>query len=209
MPLVWNGGPGGGGGGTVQTDGVTIQGDGSGADKIALKAVQHDATLSGNGTVASPLAALPDSSGGFQTGASQFAAIPIQQDAITLMGIAMPRVTFSHIGVLVQNPDATNPCDLGLYSSAGVLLANIGAQTIAGSGAQSFAILQGTISIPGGNYFFAATSSATNLQISGCSDAPTLYFNFAFGTSAGGALPATIVAPALAFAHSSVVFGLF
>lgn len=42
-------------GGTVNTDGVTVQGDGSLATPIALKAVQHDATLAGSGTVADPL----------------------------------------------------------------------------------------------------------------------------------------------------------
>lgn len=45
----------GGSGGTVTTDGVTIQGIGSSGSPIALKAVQTDATLTGNGTVASPL----------------------------------------------------------------------------------------------------------------------------------------------------------
>lgn len=42
-----------GGGTTVNTDGVTIQGNGAGAP-IAILAVQHDATMAGAGTVASP-----------------------------------------------------------------------------------------------------------------------------------------------------------
>lgn len=41
--------------GTVQSDGVTLQGDGSAASKLAIKAVQHDDTLAGSGTAAAPM----------------------------------------------------------------------------------------------------------------------------------------------------------
>jgi len=41
--------------GLVVTDGVTIQGDGSAANPVAIEQVQHDGTMAGAGTVASPL----------------------------------------------------------------------------------------------------------------------------------------------------------
>ena len=42
---------GGGGGGTVDTDNITVQGNGSSADKVRLKAVQHDGSLAGSGII--------------------------------------------------------------------------------------------------------------------------------------------------------------
>jgi len=42
---------------TIAADGVTIKGNGSGANPIAIKQVEHDTSLAGAGTVASPLAA--------------------------------------------------------------------------------------------------------------------------------------------------------
>lgn len=53
-----DGGGTGGTGGTVHTDGVTLQGDGSVATPVQILAVQTDATLTGAGTVGSPLHAV-------------------------------------------------------------------------------------------------------------------------------------------------------
>lgn len=53
----------GGTGGTVITDGVTIQGDGSAGSPIKIDAVQTDATLTGAGTVGSPLHAVATPAG--------------------------------------------------------------------------------------------------------------------------------------------------
>ena len=50
----------------VVTDGVTIQGDGTIFNPVEIKAVQHDGTLTGAGTVASPLSAV--GGGGGATG---------------------------------------------------------------------------------------------------------------------------------------------
>ena len=48
-----------GGSSSVKSDGVTIQGDGSALDPIAILQVQSDATISGDGTVANPLSVAP------------------------------------------------------------------------------------------------------------------------------------------------------
>lgn len=48
-----------GGGVAVVTDGVTLQGNGTGGDTIRVKAIQHDGTLTGSGTVADPLSVPP------------------------------------------------------------------------------------------------------------------------------------------------------
>lgn len=73
---------------TVSTDGVTIQGDGSSGNKVAIKAIQTDATLTGAGTVASPVGAnpaaalTPDFAGYFKAKFQQLTGLsPLQYSA--------------------------------------------------------------------------------------------------------------------------------
>ncbi len=85
-PLAVVGGPSGAG----VSDGVTLQGTGLLVNPYAIKAVQHDTTLSGNGTVAVPLTVLTDNADGVTLqgdglAASPFAIKAVQHDT-TLSG---------------------------------------------------------------------------------------------------------------------------
>ena len=217
--------PGGGGGGTVTTDGVTIQGNGSAgspialldaetdgvtlqgagiaASKLALKAVQTAARLTGAGTVASPLdvAGWPltwfATNPGGTAGAQQFT---YSANTLYIAGVLLlAPVRFSNITVDVAVVDAVHNCDLGFYTYAGNLVANIGPQTIPSLGLQTFATVQGVVTLPPGRYFFATTSVGTTAALL-WSTAPGSILQFQsngiFGASAGGVLPAMIVPPA-------------
>jgi hypothetical protein len=236
--------PGSAGSGTVQTDGVTIQGDGSAGNKIAIKQVETDATLTGAGIVASPLSASPiqNSDGvtlqGNGTSGSNY-AIKAVQVAARLTGagtVASPldvagtplaffngfnfptsgggptganqlyiggfvleqALRFGHIGGALSTGDAGHNCDLGIYSAAGTLLANIGAQVITSTSLVSYAIVQGTVTLNPGLYLAAFTSNGTTAK-SFANNSNWLWFNSnTYSSSAGGALPGSITAPTLA-----------
>jgi len=198
-PGWWAFNPGSGGGAaTVQTDGVTIQGDGSAGNKIAIKAVQTNASLSGAGTVASPLGEKPltflrhgiNIGGNARNGANQ----------VSVSGIHVPvPLTFANILVFVDTVDAVNLYDIGIYSQAGALLANIGAQTLPTGNLQSFATLQGSQTIEPGLYLFAWTGNATTAQLRyDTGQHGGWVFNQDIAASVGGALPASIGAVAVA-----------
>jgi len=192
--FVW-GGSSGGGSGTVQTDGVTIQGDGSAGNKIAIKQVETDTSLSGAGTVASKLAVVPLTAWTNRIQGSGAQVVTANQLVLNAITIPAP-ITFSTISVLIFAADNANNNDIGLYSAAGTLVANIGAQHIAGTAAQTFSTVQGSKTIPQGAYFFAYTSAASNLTLYYAASGLSPYYNATFGASVGGALPAAIVPPA-------------
>jgi len=193
----------------VSTDGVTLQGAGVSGNSLALKAVQTAARLTGAGTVASPLDiagwpitcfAIYDNGNG-QT---------VTANKLSLTAFPLPyALTFAHIGLRIITDDATHDCDIGLYNSAGTLVANIGAQTIGSTGNQTFATVQGSQTISPGLYWFAITSAASNLQtglIVG--QFGGLYNSTGFGSSTGGALPSSITPPALSLTNASLSFAL-
>lgn len=192
--FVWGGG-GGSGSGTVQTDGVTIQGDGSAGNKIAIKAVQNSARLTGAGTVASKLdiAGWPITLYSDGTNAVNEGGPPANKLAIFSFFIPSA-VQFDHLAFATVGGEAVNG-DIGLYSSAGVLVANLGAQVIGAGGLQSKAIAQGLISIQPDNYILAYTGVSGTLTLAGDSVWVPVQ-NANFGASVGGALPASIVIPA-------------
>jgi len=209
-PGWWLSNPGGAGGlGTVQTDGVTIQGDGSAGNKIAIKAVQTTTGLTGLGTVASKLGLSP--SIGWFSGGTGNAATVVTANQIVLCAQVIPfTLTFANISWLNQVGDNANNCDVGLYNSAGTLVANIGAQHIAfGAGVATVAAVQGSQTIQQGLYFSAYTSAAGNFSLFQQGSGLVPYFNGAFGSSVGGALPASIVPPALSAAQNCTLFGLW
>jgi hypothetical protein len=193
---VWN--PGGGGGsGTVHTDGVTITGDGSTGNPIAILQVETDATLAGAGTVASPLGVadwpLPYISAGDNNN-----AFVVTANQVSVYGFVIPyRFTFSNIAVASQTGDSVNNSDVGIYSAAGNLVAHIGAQAIQTfTGLQAFAVVGGAKTLPPGVYFFGWTSAANVLTLAGNSGTPILSYTATAAASAGGALPGTITPPA-------------
>jgi len=226
LPGWWAFNPGsGGGGGTVTTDGVTIQGNGSAgspialldaitdgvtlqgagisSSKLALKAIQTTARLMGTGTVASPLDVtgwpLPGwVSGGWGASARFFASTA---NKLNVYGVIFPApVLCSNITLDINTADAVNNCDIGFYNSAGVLLAHIGAQTIPATGLQTYAIVGGPLVIPAGTNYFATTSAANTaiLFITGGGGLAVGWgTNLSYGASTGGALPASITPPGL------------
>jgi len=201
---------GAGGGGTVQTDGVTIQGDGSAGNKIAIKAVQTAARLIGAGTVASPL----DVAGWPLTSyASLFAlgGVAANTNQTRISGFALPApLRFSQIGVRVGATDAVNNYDLGVYNAAGTLIANIGAQPLPTTGFVSFATVQGAQTILPGIYAFAFTGNAGTAQIfydSG--DGLVIFSNQNYQVTVGGALAASVPAVTPAPNTNGLAFILF
>jgi len=191
--FVWGGG--GAGAGTVQTDGVTIQGDGSAGNKIAIKAVQTQPRLTGAGTVASKLdiAGWPIT---FFTSTSFGGAANIGANQVFISGfdLAYP-LTFAHITVNISTADAVNLYDFGVYSLAGILLANIGAQSLPATGQTTFATLQGSQTIGPGLFAFAWTGNANTAHILGDNGNTWLWVsNSNVAASVGGALPASIPA---------------
>jgi hypothetical protein len=211
---VVSGGGGGGGAATVQTDGVTIQGDGSGGNKIAIKAVQTDATLTGAGTVASPLSAAQQTPTGWplpfyapytansNSGAAAFAN---SANTLNIFGIYLPAaVQFSNIQILIGTADAVNNQDLGFYNAAGTRVAHIGAQTMAATGSRSFAVVGAPITLTPGLYFWATTSVGTTATL--FMGNSTLMWGYSLNTnysaSVGGALPASITPPSKSLQNS-------
>lgn len=193
------------------TDGVTLQGAGISASKLALKAVQTAAQLTGAGTVASPLGISGWPMSGFNR-AGYLAAVynNTSPNALALSPFNLPyALTFANIAVYVSTPDASHNSDIGLFNSAGTLVANIGAQLISSSGEQAFATAQGSQTIPPGLYWFALTSAATSFSIYGDNTSMSLYFSQAFGSSVGGALPASISPPAFSIARNLLSFMLY
>lgn len=177
---------------TVTTDGVTIQGNGSGGSPIAIKQVETNASLNGAGTLASPLGETPltwfnpfpsPSPGLGNSGANQ----------ILLTGFILTNaVTFAHLAIALSTGDAGHNVDFGLYNAAGTLLANIGAQVITSTSLLSYATVQGSQTIYPARYYLGFTSNGTTAKIYGNTTFFTFYVNTSFGTSAGGALPSTI-----------------
>ena len=114
-------------------------------------------------------------------------------------GLLVP-VTFANLAFNVSAADGVNNSDIGIYSADGsTLLANIGAQHLAATGAQSAAITQTTVTLFPGRYIFAMTSAAATLALNRDQHWATWCNNGAgVGASVGGALPANIPAPAVA-----------
>jgi hypothetical protein len=194
----------------VQNDGVTLQGAGTVASPLSLKAVQTAARLTGAGTVASPL----DVSGwpvpGFVSGPGDGSNEALTANQLIIDAFIFPApITFSHIALNIQTGDGTNNSDVGLYNSAGTLVAHAGAQHMGSAGRQVFAVSGGSKTIPPGLYFFAVTSAGSVLKLNSSESAMGIYYNANFGSSSGGALPATITPPSLSVANTEIQMALF
>lgn len=199
--FVWN--PGGSGGsGTVHTDGVTIQGDGSIATPIALlDAITDGTTLTGAGIAANKLRVIPVDYLAIMTG-SNFTGSG--QDWVNVCGFTLQNpITFSNLVVSVAGSDAAPVLnDFGIYDAAGNLISNTGPFSFPVATDPVFPMQQGAKTIPQGRYLFAFTSSGTGLAIYGDTNLFSWHYSAFFaGFPTGGTLPATIppasVAPAL------------
>jgi hypothetical protein len=182
-----------GGSGTVDTDGVTIQGDGSGGNPIAIKAVQVNPPISGAGTVASPLALTPITFDTFYYRAADNARNGANQISISGFSTHWP-LSFSAIGVFIFTTDGSGLYDMGIYSAAGTLLANIGAQHLSNGNDQVFATVQGAQTIQPGRYVFAWTGNAAVATLGYTSSQGTWIVNQNYASSSGGALPSSLTA---------------
>jgi len=211
-PGWWLSNPGAGGGsGTVQTDGVTIQGDGSAGNKIAIKQVETDTTLTGAGTVASGLGV-----NGWGVPYVQ-KIIAVGANAVTAPNIALcalplyAATKFSKIAIFIASCNATAGSDFGLYNAAGVLVANVGSHVLTTGAINSFNTVQGLLTISPGTYFFAFTTADTGVQIEvgGGADTTNLYINLAFSAGGGATLPASITPPALVASAGGFDFTMF
>lgn len=230
FPGVFITSPGGGGASTVTTDGVTITGTGSAGSPIALLAAKTDTSLQGAGTVASPLGILSVGKNSTLTGAGT-AGTPLGVNGWPLIAfnnsqysnsfhvggtnqvsiwgfvLAYP-LTFANITIDIATADAVNSYDIGLYTKAGALVANIGAQTIPSTGIHAFATVQGSQTIAPGLYLFGATGNANTAQIEGSTAAPNWVVNTNVTSSSGGALPSSIGAIAASPGINQVGFSL-
>jgi hypothetical protein len=117
-------------------------------------------------------------------------------------------LTFAHITINVGTADAANLYDVGVYTKAGALVANIGAQHLPTTGAQTFATLQGSKNILPGLYAWAFTGNAATAQLAFDFNLANWGFNFTAGASSGGALPASISAIAASPSYALLAFGL-
>lgn len=200
---IVTGGGGSGGAATVQTDGVTIQGDGSSGNKIAIKQVETDASLSGAGTLASTLGLTAQTV--FNIGANGtlngYPNIP-NANTLWLYGFFLPfKLTFSNLGAHVATADGVNNSNWGIYSAAGTRICQIGAQTFGTNGKKSIALTGAPFTIMPGPYLFAFTSAAATLNLWSVNAGTfTPWFSSSnYATTAAGALPATITAPTVTF----------
>lgn len=142
-------------------------------------------TGSGGSTVGWPLAA-------FATG-DTFNAFNAGVNTVAHHGFALPyALTFSTITVNISANDAAHNYDIGLYANTGVLVADIGAQTLPSTGVQTFTTVQGIKTIPPGLYTLAFTGNNGTASLSYDAAWASWIGSGGVGVSAGGQLPNSI-----------------
>jgi len=175
-----------------------------------LATVSTNTTLAGNGTSGSPLGVKNWPLTFFTPCAVNGTSGINGANKVDIYGFALDHaLTFANISIYIDTSDSSNNYDFGIYSDAGSLVANVGAQTLPSTGQHGFATVQGSQTILPGNYLFAVT---------GVMQVAVLYFSNSFlawkvgltyANSTGGALPSSITAPTVAPALSMMLFGLF
>lgn len=125
-------------------------------------------------------------------------ALTAGANTLSVYGLPFPNLlTFAHIGVNVNTADAVNNYDIGIYNSSGTLIAHIGAQTLPSTGMVTFAVVGGAKTLTPAVYYLATTGAATTASLQGMARELIQSFNSSYGSSAGGALPASITPPTL------------
>jgi hypothetical protein len=174
--------------------------------------IQTNSTLTGNGTLGSPLgvAGMPIAffAWGNQSNAAGEALGAANQ--IDACGFVLPYpLTFSKILASIVTADAGNNYDIGIYTKAGALVANIGAQPLPSTGAQAFATIQGSQTILPGMYAFGWTGAAITAQLGINQNWNIPWFqSHNIGTGTAGALPASVAAIAVNPAAFTLIFAL-
>lgn len=128
-------------------------------------------------------------------------------NAIIASGFYLPYpVTFSHIAFVVNTADTTSGdhYDVGIYSHAGTLEADIGATAgttaFSTTGSKDVVIAQASVTLPPGQYYFALTGNAATgaIDIDPCGSFLSITAS-SLGSSSGGALPSSLTPPADSF----------
>lgn len=103
--------------------------------------------------------------------------------------------------------DGSNNCDVGIYDTGGTRKCHAGAQLFSSTGAQTFAMTGGAVTLSAGTYLLAITSAATTMTFSGVQCDNTLSGNIFYystaTTSSAGALPSSITVSASASSSDS------
>ncbi len=181
--------------GTMQTDGVTLQGVGTTGNKVRILAVQVNARLTGAGTVASPLdlAGIPVDY--FQAFSAASTSALGGANQVWVNGFTLQAaITFTKLGCYVGTVDAVNAYDIGVYSTAGALLANVGPRTLPASGPRTFAINQTTVTLNPGRYVFAFTGNSTTAKLGFDANSFAWTVNANYVASSAGTLPNSVTA---------------
>ena len=129
---------------------------------------------------------------------------------IAIWGFPLPyALTFGNIGVFVGSADAVNNYDVGIYTQAGVLVADIGARPLPSAAEVSFPAVQGIQTLEPGLYLFAFTGDANTATLWQDEDSPAWVFDGDVAASVGGALPPNVGAVAIAAAQRHPFLYLF
>lgn len=205
--LVFNMG-GGGGISTVHTDGVTIQGDGSSGDPIALLDAFTDGTsLEGAGLPGDKLRMVPTN---FFTSGQSVSPIGTAGDFLTVYGFQNPTpVQFSNISCIIQNYDPSPSVqDFGIYSAAGDRICHTGPLSFTTESFVELPIVEGTVLMQPGLFLFAMTSTDSDIEIWGSTAGIAWFYSPFYSSSSGGTLPATIPPPPVTPAVQNLLFSL-
>jgi hypothetical protein len=117
-----------------------------------------------------------------------------------VLGVYLPYpVTFSNLGVWITTADAgATTYSWGLADSGGTIRAHVATRTLNSTGSVDQAIVEGTITLPAGKYYFAFTASGTDVAQIGASC--STYLSFAqpsdVSTTTSGGNVANLIAPA-------------
>jgi hypothetical protein len=174
-----------------------------------ISSVTTNSTLTGAGTGASPLGVadwpLTYYSSSLSTSSQ---AVGGANNILGSTFLVTAPVTFANIIVQVSTADATHNSDIGIYTTAGTLLADIGAQALGSTGVHSFATVQGSQTLLPGLYIFAFVSAGTTFAIQSTFQVLSWLYASNLGFPSGGALPSSITAPTLAPVVGALFFGL-
>jgi hypothetical protein len=175
-----------------------------------LSTVSTNSTLTGSGTSGSPLSVASWPLIYYSSGSNANNEALAGANTIDGSGFVLQySLTFSHITVQIATADGVNNSDLGIYTKAGVRVANVGAQAMASTGVQTFTTVQGAQTIQPGLYAFAWASAGTTFSIKTGQGLPAAWFQSNnIGAATVGALPASISAIAIAPSAFSLYFAL-
>ena len=117
---------------------------------------------------------------------------------------------FSHIVLRIKTADAVNSYDAGIYTSAGVLLANIGAQTLPSTGNITFSILQSAQTLTPGIYALGLTGAVGAVAgFDGSNVTITWLYNQTYANSSSSTCPSSITALTVGVSNNAICFLLY